>query len=181
MFAVLTLLLAAGATAAVLARTTRNGVRRDGTSPAAVPRPAAASPAAGAPFRVLAGCAAAGAVLLYAWGALCVILAVVEAEDGGTGSAPLRPCRTEAHPELSGRIVGYSVSWLPLGFRCETADGDGYTSDDVPGYVNPGTAVLALTAAASAVAAGYATEARARAAARSGGADRPSGHPRGPV
>ncbi|MFC9058408.1 hypothetical protein ACFTXB_10155 [Streptomyces sp. NPDC057074] len=176
MFAVLTLLFAAGATAAVLARTTRNGVRRDGTAPAAVPRPAA-----GTPFRVLAGCAAAGAVLLYAWGALCVILAVVEAEDGGTGSAPLRPCRTEAHPELSERIVDYSVSWLPLGFRCETADGDGYSSDDVPRYVNPGTAVLALTAAASAVAAGYATELRTRAAARNGGGDRPSGHPRGPV
>ncbi|WP_432083035.1 hypothetical protein [Streptomyces sp. WAC 04229] len=161
MFAVLTLLLVAGATAVVLGRVARNGARREGRAPAAAPAP----PAAGAPFRVLAGCAAAGAVLLYAWGALCVAFAVMEAEDGGTGSAPLRPCRTGEHPELSGRIVDYSVSWLPLGFRCETSDGDGYASDDVPGYVNPGAAVLALTAAASALAAG----------------GRPSGHPRGPV
>ncbi|MFD4260692.1 hypothetical protein ACFWR9_24495 [Streptomyces sp. NPDC058534] len=178
----MTLFAVAVATAVVVLRATPNRARRDGRGSAAAPVPQpAASPAAGAPFRVLAGCAAAGAVLLYAWGVLCVAFAVMEAEDGGTGSAPLRPCRTDEHPELSGRIVDYSVSWLPLGFRCETADGDGYTSDDVPGYVNPGTAVLALTAAGSAVAAGYATEPRARAAARNGGDDRPFEHPRGPV
>ncbi|MFG3322036.1 hypothetical protein ACGF3J_28655 [Streptomyces sp. NPDC048171] len=179
MLAVLSLLLVAVATAVVLGRAARGGARREGRAPVAAPT--AASPAAGAPFRVLAGCAAAGAVLLYAWGALCVAFAVLEAEDGGTGSAPLRPCRTGEHPELSARVVGYSVSWLPLGFRCETSDGDGYASDGVPGYVNPATAVLALTAAGSAVAAGYATELRARAAARNGGDDRPSEHPGGPV
>ena len=171
--------MVAGATAVVLGRAARNGARREGQVPAAPP--AAAFPAAGAPLRVLAGCAAAGAVLLYGWGAVCVAFAVMEAEDGGTGSAPLRPCRTDRHPELSGRVVDYSVSWLPLGFRCETSDGDGYASDDVPMYVNPGTAALALTAAASAVAAGYATEPRARAAVRKAGDDRPSGHPRGSV
>ncbi|WP_432100863.1 hypothetical protein [Streptomyces sp. WAC 04229] len=179
MFAVLSLLFVAVATAVVLGRAARSGARREGRAPAAAPT--AASPAAGAPFRVLAGCAAAGAVLLYAWGALCVAFAVMEAEDGGTGSAPLRPCRTGQHPELSARVVGYSVSWLPLGFRCETSDGEGYASDDVPGYVNPAAAVLALTAVGSAVAAGYSTELRARAAARNRGDDRPSEHPRGPV
>ncbi|GAA3959980.1 hypothetical protein GCM10022384_10860 [Streptomyces marokkonensis] len=169
MLVLLLLVLVAVVTAVVLGR-------HGGTYPRGVPDAAPASsgaapvPArAGAGLRVLAGCAGTGAAVLYAWGALCVAGAVVEAEDGGTGSAPLRPCRTSEHPELSGRIVDYSVSYLPLRFHCETADGDGYASDDVPGYVNPGIAVLALTAAASAVAAGYATEFRARATARNGG------------
>ncbi len=73
-------------------------------------------------------------------------------------------------PELAGRVVDYSVSYLPLRFSCETADGGAYDSADIPGYVNPGVAALALTAAASAVAAGYASERRARAASRDAGA-----------
>ncbi|AQS70247.1 hypothetical protein [Streptomyces pactum] len=160
MFALLLLVLVAVVTAVVLGR-------RAGTYARTAPEDAAPAPARpGGGFRVLAGCAGAAAAVLYAWGALCVAFAVMEAEDGGTGSAPLRPCRTSEHPELSARIVDYSASYLPLRFRCETADGDGYDSDNVPGYVNPGVAVLALTAAAGAVAAGYATESRARAAAR---------------
>ncbi|MCF2436780.1 hypothetical protein LV779_32365 [Streptomyces thinghirensis] len=66
-------------------------------------------------------------------------------------------------------MIDYDASLLPLGFRCETADGDGYDSADIPGYVNPGVAVLALTAVAGAVAAGCTTELRARAATREGG------------
>ncbi|MFF5102269.1 hypothetical protein [Streptomyces sp. NPDC000134] len=141
------------------------------------PYPAApAAPAArtgprrpGARLRVLAGCAGAAAVLLYLWGALCVAWAVMEAEDDGAGSAPMLPCRIAGHPERAARTVDYSVSWLPLDFRCETADGESYAPGSVPGYVNPGTAALALTAAAGAVAAGYTAQAHARSAAR----DRP--------
>ncbi|MFI8951296.1 hypothetical protein ACIGO6_32855 [Streptomyces sp. NPDC053750] len=123
----------------------------------------------GAPFRVVAAVAGGAAALLYAWGLVCVGFAVMEAEDGGTGSSPMRPCRTGVSPELSGRVIDYSVSYLPLRFSCETVDGEAYDSADIPGYVNPGVAVLALTAVASAVGAGYATELRARAAARNGG------------
>ncbi|MFB7087651.1 hypothetical protein [Streptomyces sp. NPDC056296] len=165
MSALLLLVLVAVVTAVVLAR--RPGAY---VSPAPGAAAAASAPARpGGGFRVLAGCAGTAAALLYVWGALCVAFAVMEAEDGGTGSAPLRPCRTSEHPELSARIVDYSTSYLPLRFRCETADGDGYDSDNVPGYVNPGVAVLALTAVAGAVAAGYTTEFRARATARDDG------------
>ncbi|MET9775802.1 hypothetical protein ABZ023_16390 [Streptomyces sp. NPDC006367] len=164
MLALLLLVLVAVAAAVLLGRGSGTYPRAAASGAVApVPR------RPGAPFRVVAGTAGGAAALLYLWGLLCVGLAVMEAEDGGTGSAPLRPCRTGAPPEPAGRIVDYSVSYLPLGFRCETADGDGYDSADVPGYVDPGVAVLALTAVASAVAAGYATELRARAAVRDGG------------
>ncbi|MGC9497945.1 hypothetical protein [Streptomyces sp. WG7] len=165
MFALLLLLLVAVVTAALVSR-------GPGTYPRAQPAPTAAVPAPrkpGAPFRVVAGVAGGAAALLYLWGLLCVGFAAMEAEGGGTGSAPLRPCRAGVSPELSGRVIDYSVSYLPLRFSCETTDGDAYDSADVPGYVNPGVAVLALTAVAGAVAAGYATELRARAAARDGG------------
>ncbi|MCW5249455.1 MULTISPECIES: hypothetical protein [unclassified Streptomyces] len=121
---------------------------------------------AGARLRAVAGCAGVGAAALYAWGALSVAWAVVEAEDGGTASAPMAPCRTGAEPERAARVVDYSASYLPLGFLCETGDGDGYDSGEIPGYANPGVAVLGLTAAAGAVGAGCAGELGARAAAR---------------
>ncbi|GAA5209360.1 hypothetical protein [Streptomyces thinghirensis] len=165
MSVLLLFVLVAVVTAVVLAR-------RPGTYAGPAPEAFAAAPEPvrpGGGFRVLAGCAGAAAALLYVWGALCVGFAVMEAEDGGTGSAPLRPCRTGGPPELSGRVIDYDASLLPLGFRCETADGDGYDSADIPGYVNPGVAVLALTAVAGAVAAGCTTELRARAATREGG------------
>ncbi|MGC9377500.1 hypothetical protein [Streptomyces sp. MH13] len=165
MFALLLLLLVAVVTAALVSR-------GPGTYPRARPVPAGVVPAPrkpGAPFRVVAGVAGGAAVLLYLWGLLCVGFAAMEAEDGGTGSAPPRPCRTGVPPELSGRVIDHSVSYLPLRFSCETTDGDAYDSADVPGYVNPGVAVLALTAVAGAVAAGCASELRARASARDGG------------
>ncbi|MFD5005680.1 hypothetical protein ACFWMV_22545 [Streptomyces mutabilis] len=161
----LLLVLVAVVTAVLLGRGT-------GTYPRARTAPAAPVPAPrkpGAPFRVAAGAAGWAAALLYLWGLMCVGFAAMEAEDGGTDSSPLRPCRTGVPPELSGRVIDYDVSYLPLRFSCETVDGEAYDSADVPGYVNPGVAVLALTAVASAVAAGYATELRARAAARDGG------------
>ncbi|MGW8061335.1 hypothetical protein ACVV2G_03405 [Streptomyces ziwulingensis] len=165
----LLLVLVAVVTAVVLGRGSGTYGRRP--CPPAGPSPvvAGAPPGAGGPFRAAGVVAGVAAVLLYAWGALCVGFAVVEAEDGGAGSAPLRPCRAGVSPELAGRVTGYDVSLLPLRFRCETADGDGYDSAHVPGYVNPGVAALALTALASAVAAGYATERRTRATARADG------------
>ncbi|MFD8447708.1 hypothetical protein [Streptomyces coelicoflavus] len=162
--ALVLLVLVAAATAAVL----RRGAGTYPRHPAAVAA-ARAPRLPGAPFRGVAGVAGGATALLYLWGLLCVGGAVMEAEDGGTDSVPPRPCRDGVPPERSGQVVDYSVSYLPLGFRCETLDGDGYDSADIPGYLNPGVAVLALTAVGSAVAAGYATERRARAAARSDG------------
>ncbi|WP_244187920.1 hypothetical protein [Streptomyces regalis] len=107
-----------------------------------------------------------GACALYAWGLLAVSGAVLEAEDGGTDSSPPRPCRTadwwERHQQGS-EIVDYKVTYVPLGFVCETSDGGSYDSGDVPGYVNPAVLGLALTAAGGAIGAGYASELRARA------------------
>ncbi|MFE2458801.1 hypothetical protein [Streptomyces sp. NPDC059402] len=166
MLALLLLVLVAVATAVVLRR--GNGAyprhsAADAVAAAPVPR------RPGAPFRAVAVAAGGLAALLYLWGALCVALAVMSAEDGGAGSSPPRPCRTGVSAELAGTVVGHSASYLPLGFRCETLDGGGYDSADVPGHLNPGVAVLALTALGSAVAAGYATERRARAVVPSGG------------
>ncbi|GAA4601761.1 hypothetical protein GCM10023177_58650 [Streptomyces violaceoruber] len=123
---------------------------------------------AGPALRALAAFAGAAAVAMYAWGLLHVTGAVMES-DGGAGSAPAPPCRTPGNEERALHVIDQSVSFLPLGFVCETTGGGEYTSDDVPGYVNPATAALALTAVAGAVGAGYASGARARATARGGG------------
>ncbi|MFD5312332.1 hypothetical protein ACFV4X_07275 [Streptomyces ardesiacus] len=178
MLALLLLVLVAVVTAVVLRRGAGAYPRHlaaDAVAAAPVPR------RPGAPFRAVAGAAGGAAVLLYLWGVLCVALAVMSAEDGGADSSPPRPCRTGVSPQLSGTVVGHSASYLPLGLRCETADGGGYDSADVPGYLNPAVAALALTAVGSGVAAGCATERRVRAAARGGGpspaSDRPTGSP----
>ncbi|MDF3150229.1 hypothetical protein PBV88_56110, partial [Streptomyces sp. T21Q-yed] len=103
---------------------------------------------------------------LYAWGLLAVCGAVMVAEDGGTDSAPPRSCRTagwwERHQQGI-EIVDYKVTYVPLGFVCETSDGGSYDNGDVPGYVNPAALGLALTAAGGAIGSGYASELRARA------------------
>ncbi|MEU9591883.1 hypothetical protein AB0D84_19505 [Streptomyces sp. NPDC048193] len=170
---VLLLVLVAVLAAVVLGRGTGTYPRRP--YPAAGPPGAPAPRRPGAPFRVAAAVAGGAAALLWVWGALCVGSAVMGAEDGGAGSSPMRPCRAGVSPELSGRVVDYSVSYLPLRFRCETGDGDGYASADVPGYVNPVLAVLALTTVA-AVAAGWATERHPRAGRRP-----VTGHSNGPA
>ncbi|WP_235614539.1 hypothetical protein [Streptomyces ambofaciens] len=166
MSVLLLLLMVAVVTAVVLGR----GAGTYGRRPYLAAGPAAAAarrpPRAGAPFRAVAAVAGAGAVLLYAWGALCVGFAVMQAEDGGTGSSPMPPCRSGVSPEQAGRVIDYEASLLPPRFRCETTDGGGYDSAEVPGYAGPGAAVLALTAVAGAVAAGWATGRRARASAR---------------
>ncbi|MFF9042399.1 hypothetical protein [Streptomyces parvulus] len=159
MFLVLLLLV-------LIAVVTAVGLAGHGASVLGSPR--ARGRAAGPPLHALAAFAGAAAVAMYAWGLLLVAGAEMSS-DGGADSAPATPCRTPGYEERALHVVGRSVSFLPLGFVCETSDGEDYTSDDVPGYVNPAVAVLALSAAASAVAAGYATELRARAEARDGG------------
>lgn len=128
---------------------------------------------AGAPgvLRAVAGFAGAGACVLYAWGLLAVCGAVMTAEDGGTDSAPPQSCRTAGWWERHQRgiqIVDYTISYVPLGFVCETSDGGSYDNGDVPGYVNPAVLGLALTAAGCAIGAGYVSEFRARAELRKG-------------
>ncbi|MDT0466906.1 hypothetical protein [Streptomyces gibsoniae] len=91
---------------------------------------------------LLGGVAAA----LYTWGLLLIALAVRDADDGGTGSSPLRPCRTPGQWERALTVVDHTVDYVPLRFVCETKDGGRYAAESVPGYVNP--AVLGFAPAA---------------------------------
>jgi len=89
----------------------------------------------------------------------------VTAQDGGTDSAPPQSCRTAGWWERHQRgveIVDYSVSYLPLGFVCETSDGGSYDNGDVPGYLNPALLGFALAGAGCVISAGYVSEMRAR-------------------
>lgn len=96
----------------------------------------------------LAAAASAAAFVLYLWGLLHVLGAILDAEDGGTDSSPLRPCRTAnwQHDEKVLSVMDYSVDFVPLGFVCETKGGGSYVADTVPGYVNPAVGALALAA-----------------------------------
>ncbi|MEU9172185.1 hypothetical protein AB0D34_31085 [Streptomyces sp. NPDC048420] len=113
-------------------------------------------------FAILTGCAA---LAVYTWGLLHLAGAILEAEDGGTGSAPLPPCRGN---EQVVHVIDYSVSYLPLSFDCEMKDGGSYTAEVIPAYVNPVAVGLALTAAGCAISSAYVTELRLRAEARKG-------------
>jgi len=116
-------------------------------------------------LRGLGGLAGAVAAALYAWGLLIVVGAIVTARDGGTDSAPPQSCRTAGWWERHERgvdIVDYSVSYIPLGFVCETSDGGTYDNGDVPGYLNPALLGFALAGAGCVISAGYVSERRAR-------------------
>lgn len=89
---------------------------------------------------------AAIAVGVYAWGLLHVTGAVMSAEDGGTNSIPIPPCRTPGWEHRAEGIVGYRVAYVPLRFVCETDDVGDYTTS-VPGLVNPVSFLLGLGAA----------------------------------
>ncbi|MFD3454190.1 hypothetical protein ACFWVC_18690 [Streptomyces sp. NPDC058691] len=119
---------------------------------------------AGREVRLRCGAALLGAcaVAMYTWGLLHVAGAVIEAEDGGTDSAPLRPCRSPGPWERALHVVDYRVEYVPLGFVCETKDGGSYTAASVPDYVNPAAAAFALGAVVCAGAAAVASERRAR-------------------
>ncbi|MFB8773028.1 hypothetical protein [Streptomyces broussonetiae] len=113
----------------------------------------------------VAAFAGLSAALMYVWGMLFVGMAVLDAEDGGTGSSPMGSCRLGDSPEETHRwmqAVDYDVSWLPLGFECVTSDGERYDSGQVPSYVNPVAFGLALVGVGCAVAAGYRGEVRVR-------------------
>ncbi|WP_405797378.1 hypothetical protein [Streptomyces sp. NBC_01506] len=86
---------------------------------------------------LLGGVAAA----LYTWGLIHVAGAVVEAEDGGTGSSPSPPCRSS--PQAV-HVIGYTVDYIPLRFVCETTESGGFDAKSVPGYVNPAALGFAL-------------------------------------
>ncbi|MEV5321146.1 hypothetical protein AB0K92_26465 [Streptomyces sp. NPDC052687] len=108
-----------------------------------------------------AALAAAVAFAVYGWGLLGLAGALMDVEDGGTGSAPVRPCRASGWEEGAG-VVGYDVTWVPLAFVCETGDGGSYGSGDVPAYVNPLVFLFGVAAAGGALSSAYVGEARAR-------------------
>lgn len=116
----------------------------------------------GALLRGLALFSCALALALYGWGLLQVLGAVLEAEDGGADSAPVRPCRTA---QSGAGVVDYRVDYVPLRFVCETEGGGSYATDDVPGYVNPGAFGFGLAGVLLAIGAGYEAELSARRAA----------------
>ncbi len=89
---------------------------------------------------------AAIAVGVYAWGLLHVTGAVMSAEDGGTDSVPIQPCRTPGWEHWGEGIAGYRVEYVPLRFVCESDDIGDYTTS-VPGHVNPVSFLLGLGAA----------------------------------
>lgn len=84
--------------------------------------------------------------------------AVLAAEDGGTGSSPLLPCRESIPSEQALKVIDYDVDFVPLRFVCVTTDGTDYAAGSVPGHVNVvvyGCAVVAaLCAGAAALEAG---------------------------
>ncbi|WP_446038651.1 hypothetical protein [Streptomyces sp. SID1121] len=97
-------------------------------------------------LRCLGSLLGAGAVAVYTWGLLLLAGAVLEAEDGGTDSAPLRPCRTPGQWERALHVIDYDVDYVPLRFVCETTGGGSFAADAVPGYVNPVVVGFALGA-----------------------------------
>ncbi|WPO69758.1 MULTISPECIES: hypothetical protein [unclassified Streptomyces] len=114
-------------------------------------------------LRSLAALFGAAAAAVYTWGLLCVALTVLDAEDGGAGSAPVRPCAEADAQAWGAAAVDYRVEYLPVRFVCETGDGRSHATDDVPGYVTPAAVGAGLTAAVLAVSAGWVSQARARA------------------
>ncbi|MFJ9004563.1 hypothetical protein [Streptomyces canus] len=113
-------------------------------------------------FATLAGLVA---LVMYTWGLLHLAGAFLEAEDGGTGSAPIPPCRGNEQVE---QVIDYSVSWLPLSFDCEMQGGGSYPAEAIPGYVNPVAVGSALAAVGCAIASASVAELQTRAGARKG-------------
>ncbi|MEL3945033.1 hypothetical protein [Streptomyces sp. LNU-CPARS28] len=105
-------------------------------------------------LRATASLAGAGALVVYAWGALS-LLAFDDTERGAA-------CVRAEDPADVTTIDRYSATYVPLRFGCHAADGTTY-SVGVPEYVNP--AALTLTIAA-AVLAGAAAVLGRRASAR---------------
>ena len=66
--------------------------------------------------RMVALLACSGAVSLHVWGMLHLLGAVMQVEDGGTGSSPLGPCRA-AGDQMASHVVGYDVVYEHNGVR----------------------------------------------------------------
>ena len=108
----------------------------------------------GATLRALGLLAGGLALGTYAWGLVHVVGGWLEAEDGGTDSAPLRPCRDHLERERALQVVGYDLDVLPPGFSCELVDGTSVDIPVVPAYVTPAVIVLGAIALASLAASG---------------------------
>lgn len=119
----------------------------DMATPATWRVPGAASRALG----LLAGGLALGT---YAWGLVHVAGGWLEAEDGGTDSSPLRPCRDHLEEERALQVVGYDLDVIPPGFSCELSDGTSVEIPVVPAYVTPVVMVLGAAAVTSLVVSG---------------------------
>ncbi|MEU3494380.1 hypothetical protein ABZ747_12920 [Kitasatospora cineracea] len=81
-----------------------------------------------------------GLVLLHLAGA------VFTAEEGGTDSSPMRPCRIPGKP--AEHVIDYRIDLVPaVGFSCVLTDGSSYGTDEVPAHLTPLAAGLGLLAA----------------------------------
>ncbi|MEU2282132.1 hypothetical protein ABZ614_09380 [Streptomyces sp. NPDC013178] len=99
-------------------------------------------------LRSVAALLAAFAAVLYTWGLLNVLYAVMEARENSPEASPAPPCLFPGQEERAASVVGYTVDYVPLRFVCETENGGGYATPAVPGYVNPAVLSFALTAGA---------------------------------
>ncbi|MFJ4868985.1 hypothetical protein [Streptomyces sp. NPDC088757] len=105
-------------------------------------------------LRCAAALAGAGAAAVYAWGLLLLGLAVLYTDDSGSDAFPPRPCRIAGVPEAAADVVGYRAEYLPPRYVCLRQGGGSYRTDDVPGFVGPGTVGLTATAAVCVLLAG---------------------------
>ncbi|MFD9880127.1 hypothetical protein ACFWZT_01515 [Streptomyces alboflavus] len=113
-------------------------------------------------LRATASLSGAGALVVYAWGALS-LLAFDDTERGAA-------CVRAEDPADVTTIDRYSATYVPLRFGCHAADGTTY-SVGVPEYVNPAALTLTIAAAvlagaAAALSSGRGLPARWRARAR---------------
>ncbi|MGW5354469.1 hypothetical protein ACWERV_28620 [Streptomyces sp. NPDC004031] len=95
-------------------------------------------------------------------GLLALTLTILDAQDNGADTSPLRPCRVAGHPERAANVTGYRVEYVPLRFVCDTTDGDDYSADAVPGWITPVAAGFAVAGVGCACAAAVEGERRAR-------------------
>ncbi|GHC72604.1 hypothetical protein [Streptomyces flavofungini] len=120
--------LAVGLTAYATITLVRTAKGRAQSTPAVLPRALGAT----------ASLAGAGALAVYAWGALR-LLALDDTERGPA-------CARAEGPVDASAIDGYSATYVPLRFGCHAADGTTYAVG-VPEYVNPAALTLTITAA----------------------------------
>lgn len=100
-------------------------------------------------LRVVAALMGAATAVLYVWGLVHLVGAVMDVRENGADSALLRPCRTPGWEERAQDpdIADYTVRYLPIRFVCETEDGDSHVTDAVPDYLNPSVLAFALVGA----------------------------------